>query len=212
MPEMELLVLDTIDANREYTGKYPDISTWPYWYIVAEEEGEENELVNLNEINRQEIASRHPEHSSWYPVTKPYYYGWKIGVRVDFNGTIVDVSSGLTDEDSEWLSTNQAQELIANGQLYAVIKVTQVTSLGALRHPVVKKLCIKDSSIYKVISVDHSGYEEYEEFETEEEAIDYAEHSWDDGEGGNSDVIVEKISVDYSDNYEESDIIWERHY
>lgn len=69
-----------------------------------------------------------------------------------------------------------------------------------------------DEVIYKVISVDHSGYEEYEEFETEEEAIDYAKHSWNNGEGGNSDVIVQEISVDYSDNYEEVSIIWEQHY
>lgn len=154
MPEMELLVIDTIDANREYAGKYPDTSTWPYWYIVAEEEGEENELVNLNEINRQEIASRHPEHSCWYPVTKPYYYGWKMGLRVDFNGTIVDVSSGLTDEDREWLSTNQAQEFIANGQLYAVVKAMQVASLGALRHPVVKRLRIMDQNMIEEIEVE----------------------------------------------------------
>ncbi len=63
---------------------------------------------------------------------------------------------------------------------------------------------------YKVILVDHSGYESYEEFETEEEAIDYAETFWDNGEGGNAEVIVERVTVDYSDNFEETSIIWER--
>lgn len=152
MPEMELLVLDTIEANRDYAGKYP--SDWPYWYIEASEDDEEDELINLNEISEAEVQSRHPEHSIWRPVTKPYYYGWQMGVRVDFNGTIVDVSSGLTDEDREWLSTNQAQELIANGQLYAVIKAMQVASLGALRHPVIKRLRIMDNSMLEKIEVE----------------------------------------------------------
>ena len=121
MPEMELQVLSTIDANKEYGGKEPD--TWEYW-----EDGK--------------------------PVTKPYFYGWKMGVTVDFNGTLVDVSSGLTDEDRAWLATENAKILIADGQLYAVIKAMQVASLGALRHPVVKRLRIMDRNMIEEIEVE----------------------------------------------------------
>lgn len=121
MPEMELQIVDTIDANKEYAGKEPD--TWEYW-----------------------IDGK--------PVTKPYFYGWKMGVRVDFNGTMVDVSSGLTDEDREWLASEQASTLIANGQLYAVVKAMQVASLGGLRHPVVKRIRIMDDAMLEKIEVE----------------------------------------------------------
>lgn len=121
MPEMELQIVDTIDANKEYAGKEPD--TWEYW-----EDGK--------------------------PVTKPYFYGWKMGVRVDFNGTMVDVSSGLTDDDRAWLATENAKTLIANGQLYAVVKAMQVASLGGLRHPVVKRIRIMDDAMLEKIEVE----------------------------------------------------------
>lgn len=74
------------------------------------------------------------------PVTKPYYNGWKNGVNVDFNGVIVSVTSGLTDADREWLSTKEAAELIANGELYAEIKAMSVNSQDSLRHPCLVRL------------------------------------------------------------------------
>lgn len=121
MPEMELQVVDTIAANKDYQGK--EIDSWEYW-----------------------IDGK--------PVTKPYYYGWKMGIRVDFNGTMVDVSSGLTDADREWLASSQAAELIEIGQLYATIKAMQVASLGGLRHPVVKKLRIMDDDMLEKVEVE----------------------------------------------------------
>lgn len=114
LPEMELKVINTIDANREYSGKYPE--GWPYW------EGDT-------------------------PVTKPYALGWKMGVAVDFNGTTVNVSSGLTDEDREWLASENAQQYISNNQLYATIKGMMVASLGGIRHPVITKLRIMDEAM-----------------------------------------------------------------
>lgn len=73
-------------------------------------------------------------------VTKPYYMGWKNGVNVDFNGVIVSVTSGLTDEDREWLATEQAATLISNGELYAEVKAMSVNDLGSLRHPALIRL------------------------------------------------------------------------
>lgn len=121
MPEMELQVVNTIDANKEYAGKEPD--SWEYW-----------------------IDGK--------PVTKPYFYGWKMGITVDFNGTLVDASSGLTDEDRAWLATEEAATLIANGQLYADIKAMQIASLGGLRHPVIKRLRIMDDAMLEKIEVE----------------------------------------------------------
>ena len=67
-------------------------------------------------------------------VTKPYYYGWKNGITVEFNNTTCDVASGLTDADREWLATPEAAEMIKNGELFAVVKAMQINDLGKLRH------------------------------------------------------------------------------
>ena len=73
-------------------------------------------------------------------VTKPYYYGWHMGVRFEYNGVMCDASSGLTDADREWLGTIEAQNMIKNGELYVTIRAMQEASNGALRHPVIVRL------------------------------------------------------------------------
>lgn len=73
-------------------------------------------------------------------VTKPYFYGWKNGITVEYNNTTCDVASGLTDADREWLATPEAAEMIRNGELYAVVKAMQTNDLGKLRHPYVVRL------------------------------------------------------------------------
>lgn len=73
-------------------------------------------------------------------VTKPYFFGWKNGIRVEYNGTTTDVTSGLTDEDREWLTTMDAQEMIRNGELFAVVKGMMTNDLGKIRHPYLVRL------------------------------------------------------------------------
>ena len=73
-------------------------------------------------------------------VTKPYFYGWKNGITVEYNGTTTDVTSGLTDLDREWLATEEAQEMIRNGELYAVVKGMMTNDLGKIRHPYLVRL------------------------------------------------------------------------
>lgn len=73
-------------------------------------------------------------------VTKPYAMGWKNGVVVDFNGVEVSVTSGLTDEDREWLASSQAATMISNGELFAEVKAMSVNDLGSLRHPALVRL------------------------------------------------------------------------
>lgn len=73
-------------------------------------------------------------------VTKPYFYGWKNGVVVDYNGTETSVASGLSDDDRAYLATDEAQSLIKEGRLYAEVKAMQENSRGALRHPVLVRL------------------------------------------------------------------------
>lgn len=74
------------------------------------------------------------------PVTKRFYYGWKNGVLVDYNGNKVKVTSGCSDADAEWLASEEAQNKIKNGELIAVVRAMQVTKDGSLRHPVLVRL------------------------------------------------------------------------
>ena len=82
-----------------------------------------------------------------HPVTKPYYMGWKNGVIVDFNGVEVKVTSGLTDEDRAWLATDEAQELIASGDLYARVKAMDINSQKSLRHAYINGFRTKEDGV-----------------------------------------------------------------
>jgi len=68
-------------------------------------------------------------------VTKPFYNGWKNGVIVEYEGRVIKVSSGLTDEEREWLATDAAQDAINSESLYAAITGMEFTE-DSLRHPV----------------------------------------------------------------------------
>lgn len=117
LPEMELKVLGTLEPSKMYEGDCPD--TWQYWY--------------------QDMPGANSQAGN-FPVTKPYFYGWKNGITVEYNNTTCDVTSGLTDADREWLATKEAREMIKNGELYAVVKAMQTNDLGKLRHPYVVRL------------------------------------------------------------------------
>lgn len=67
-------------------------------------------------------------------VTKPYYYNWYNGVVVVHNGNYVKVTSGLTDDDREWLTTEEATDAIDQNKLYAVVSGMEITE-DSIRHP-----------------------------------------------------------------------------
>lgn len=113
LPQMELPVVGLLRPKRLYEGDCPE--TWPY--------SETDELGNI-----------------WL-VTKPYFYGWMNGIIVELeDGTTCEVTSGLTDADREWLATQEAAEMIAQGDLYAVIQAMQINTQGRLRHPSLVRL------------------------------------------------------------------------
>ena len=63
------------------------------------------------------------------------------GIVVELpDGTICEVTSGLTDADREWLATMEAAEMIAQGDLYAVVQAMSFNTLGRLRHPALVRL------------------------------------------------------------------------
>ena len=114
LPEMELKVVGTIEPKKFYEGDCPE--TWEY------------KLVDIDTGVEQ-------------LVTKPYYYGWMNGITVELpDGTTTDVASGLTDDDRAWLSTQDAQDMIRAGDLYAVVKAMSFNDKGRLRHPYLVRL------------------------------------------------------------------------
>ena len=142
LPEMELKVIATLEPKRLYEGDCPE--TWPYLEVFGQEIDKESKWHEVHYMWEM-IEEDRPIVDGVYitdviPVTKPYYYGWMNGVTVEYNGLTTDVTSGLTDADREWLATPEAQEMIKNGELYAVVKAMQTNDLGRLRHPYVVRL------------------------------------------------------------------------
>lgn len=127
LPEMELKVVGTLEPKKFYEGDCPE--TWEYKlverYPIINEFGE-----ITNDYYEDEVL-----------VTKPYYFGWKNGITVELpDGTTCDVTSGLTDDDREWLATEAAQQMIDNEELYAVVKAMSFNDKGRLRHPSLVRL------------------------------------------------------------------------
>ena len=139
---MELQVVSILEPNKWYDGK--EGAAWPY-----------HEWRNVVTGETKIFTGRYPNvedgnGAEWVEtglVTKPYAMGWKIGVAVDYNGTEVSVTSGLTDEDREWLSTQEAQDLVKHGQLFAIIQGMMTNTLGAIRHPIWKGCRVMDDSM-----------------------------------------------------------------
>ena len=133
---MTLQVVATKAPTKEYQGK--EVATWEYWEGTDKHSGE---------VYRHNGPKPKDNGVIWKPVSKAYYFGWKMGITCNFNGTLIDASSGLTDEDREWLASQDAIDAIAHGQLWAEIRSMMVASLGGLRHPVIHKLRILDEAM-----------------------------------------------------------------
>jgi len=72
-------------------------------------------------------------------VTQAYAKGWKAGVTVNYEGRIINITSGLTDEDAAYLSTPEAEEIMKAGKLVAVFTGMSLTP-DSIRHPRLIKL------------------------------------------------------------------------
>ena len=125
LPQMELKVVGRLSPKQYYEGDCPEI--WPYYVMV---DGTYDDEEGNTYYTSEKVL-----------VTKPYFYGWMNGIVVELpDGTTCEVTSGLTDADREWLATMEAAEMIANGELYAVIQAMQINTQGKLRHPALVRL------------------------------------------------------------------------
>ena len=140
LPHLELKVIDTLEPNKLYEGGC--LGTWKYWEV---------DDIMCTTLPPQMISSCHRTNGgadptwkrqgySYRAITKPYFMHWKNGIVVDYDGVKVSVSSGLTDDDMEWLSTREAAAMIKSGGLYAEVKAMSVNSQNSLRHPCLVQL------------------------------------------------------------------------
>lgn len=125
MGVLELKVVGLIEPNKEYTGT--ELENWNFWVDENDKRVTRSDILNMRYIG--EIQ----------PVTKPYFYGWKNGVIVEHNGNLVRVTSGLTDKDRKFLSTELAATMVEKGELTAFITGMEATP-DSIRHPVFIKL------------------------------------------------------------------------
>ena len=116
LDEIEVPVIALSPATMEYTGT-TELDSWKFW-------SHDMENADLSKPN--------------IPVTKFYFYGWPGAIVVDYKGKDVYVSSGLTDDDRDWLSS--AGDIIARGGVFASITAMEETADGSLRHPVLLRL------------------------------------------------------------------------
>lgn len=133
LENLELPVISFLEPNKLYEGS--SLSTWRFF--ECEHWGE----ITLLDIEVDGIDKKN-ESNCLTPVTKPYFYGWKNGVLVNHKGKEIRVASGLTDKDREWLSTNEAKELLEQGKLTATITGMEITADNSIRHPVFIKVNI----------------------------------------------------------------------
>lgn len=115
---LEGQVVDFIEPKRIYEGS--EIESWKFFVDKDDKPADLTQMIDYGTLTA---------------VTKPYYYGWKNGVVVNYNGNIVKVTSGLDDLTREWLATDEALELMQRGKLFAKITGMEMTE-DSIRHPI----------------------------------------------------------------------------
>ena len=128
--------------NPYFMGKRPAWKT-----LKLKQKFPEIELPVVKVLEPKQFSDGDTDGSAWLykdadgnKLTKAFANGWKVGVVVDFNGVEVGVTSGVNDDEKEWLATQEASDYIREGRLYAVVKAMQINTLGSLRHPVLVRL------------------------------------------------------------------------
>ena len=127
--EIEQTIDAFLDGNykaptRLYNGK--EIETWPYW--ENDKTGEKS-----NENHYKDSFEGLP----WFPVTKPYYYGWasavSISVMKDDKPFHIGWISGITDEMKEGIIKESKKYI---GQVYEItcMEIERIDGNYSLRH------------------------------------------------------------------------------
>lgn len=132
--EIEGKVIGVLEPTREYAGR-TDLDQWEYWMIDGTPIDKVNIRFDITYGVEDGKETKTVDYDKRYtPVTKPFFYGWKSGVVVEYKGRTIKMSSGTTDDDGAYLSSPAAKKLIENGSLYAVFTGMEMTP-DSVRHP-----------------------------------------------------------------------------
>jgi len=139
MEEFEAPVIRTTYPNMVYDGR--SLQTWKYWQLTFESDEIEYKEILLHDylIKGKQISIDGRNIKQALPVTKFYFKKWPAGVVVRHNGKEVTISSGLSDDDRQYLLENGI-EAIANKELVAVYSGMEETEEGSIRHPFLIRL------------------------------------------------------------------------
>lgn len=121
LDELEGKVIGVLEPTKIYDGK--DIDNWEYY-----------ESKDGVKFTREKLLRGEHIPNGFDPVTKPYFFGRKSGVIVEYLGRTIQIASGTTDEDGDYLASDLAAEKIANGELFAVFTGMELTE-DSVRHP-----------------------------------------------------------------------------
>ena len=132
MDSVDLICMELLDPIKEYTGK--EIETWPFWYDKVDKHC----LYIKDESLIQDMISS----NEYQPITKPYYFGWKNGMRLGAykNGQLIEVckvASGLTDVLRQDMAV---QPKIYFGKVIEIECMSINKKDGTVRHPVFKQV------------------------------------------------------------------------
>jgi ATP-dependent DNA ligase len=129
-----------IDKNSKYSfGSRPVRASVKIKKTTGEFEAQVLSTLEPNKIYEGKELDSWQYFKDGEAVTKPYFYGWKNAIRCLYDGRTFDVASGLSDADREWLATEEAQQLIQAGKLYAVVSAMELTK-DSVRHPYLVRL------------------------------------------------------------------------
>jgi ATP-dependent DNA ligase len=130
LDSIDLICIDLEPPTKEYTGK--EIETWPYWELQPTSERVKGQYYKF--------SLEHP--NTCIPVTKPYYFNWKVSMVLGCykDGKIVEVgkvASGLTDKIKGLMG------LFPEDFINKVIQVSCMSvdpKESTLRHPVFESI------------------------------------------------------------------------
>ena len=133
---VDLVCMELLDPVKEYTGK--ELETWPYWESSKYSPGENQ--IDLGGIKLYGFIEEYKNNLNcdYYPVTKPWFYGWKNAMRLGAykNGELVEVcrvASGLTDALREDMANNPDAYL---GKVIEISCMSLNKKDYTVRHPV----------------------------------------------------------------------------
>jgi ATP-dependent DNA ligase len=117
--------------------------SWQSLKVKKHLEDDEAEVIAVNpptkEYTGKDAANWSYKDENGNLVTKYWYNKWAGGIEVLYHDHSINISSGLSDEDRQWLETSEAYDLIKQHKLWAVITAMEETE-DSLRHPVLKRL------------------------------------------------------------------------